>query len=424
MTHKGFSTSGVAAFGYADFRLFFMTKFLSSFATMMVAVAVGYQVYDIARQSYGVKESAFYIGMVGLVQFMALAVFSLIGGYASDRFDRRWVARAALMIEIISIGLLLWLTSQASPNLWNIVFSAGLVGVGRAFMAPSMQSLAPSLVPLNILPSAIAWNSIAWQFAAVTGPALCGYLIGSGMSVVYGVCLVFMCAAFVVALFIKAPVERHRVRLKSHPFKSIVDGLAYIRSNKLVFGAISLDLCAVLLGSATAMLPVYARDILHVGPHGLGHLRAAPALGAALVALFLALRPLRRRTGVWMFASVGIFGLATIAFGLSRDFWVSMTCLAILGAADMISVYVRSSLVQINTPDDKRGRVASVSTLFISASNELGEFQSGFAARLLGATESVVIGGVAAVIITLLWAKWYPELRNVDKLVPDEAPLK
>jgi MFS family permease len=415
------SAAGVAAFAFADFRFFFLTKFLGSFAAMMVAVAVGWQVYDIARQSYGIQESAFYIGMVGLVQFAAVAVCSLVGGYASDRFDRRLVARAALLTEIISIALLLWLSAQDSRNLWAIVFSAALVGVGRAFMAPSMQAIAPSLVPLKILPSAIAWNSIAWQVAAVGGPALCGYLIGAGMTVVYSLCLAFMVAALLASFFIRAPAEDTRVRLSTQPLRSILDGLAYIRSNKLVFGAISLDLFAVLLGSATAMLPVYARDILHVGSHGLGHMRAAPALGAALVALVLALRPLQRQTGAWMFASVGVFGLATIAFALSREYRLTLLCLVVLGAADMVSVYVRSSLIQIYTPDDKRGRVASVSTLFISASNELGEFQSGFAARWLGVVESVVIGGIAAVVVTLLWAGWFPGLRHVDRLVPDDA---
>jgi MFS family permease len=423
MYEESVSKSGLAAFSYTDFRWFFLTKFLGSFASMMVAVGVGWQVYDLARQSYGIKESAFYIGMVGLVQFLALAVFSLVGGYASDRYDRRWVARVALLIEIVSIGLLLWLTWQGSRNLWAIVMSAGLVGVGRAFLAPSMQAMAPSLVPPNILPSAIAWNSIAWQVAAVGGPALCGYLIIGGMTGVYIVCFLVMIAALVLSMFIKAPAESVRVRLSTQPLRSILDGLAYLRTNKLVFGAISLDLFAVLLGSATAMLPVYARDILHVGAAGLGHLRAAPAAGAALVALLLALKPLRRHAGPWMFASVGIFGLATICFGLSHDFYVSILCLIILGASDMISVYVRSSLIQINTPDDKRGRVASVSTLFISASNELGEFQSGFAARLLGVTESVIIGGIAAVLVTLIWAKNYPQLRHADRLVPDEPQI-
>jgi MFS family permease len=415
--------SGLAAFGYSDFRWFFLTKFLGSFATMMVAIGVGWQVYDIARQSYGIKESAFYIGMIGLVQFLALAIFSLVGGYTSDRYDRRWVARVALLIEIVSIGLLLWLTWQGSRNLWAIVSSAGLVGVGRAFLAPSMQAMAPSLVPLKILPSAIAWNSIAWQVAAVGGPALCGYLIAGGMVGVYALCLALMVLALVISTLIKAPMERERVRLTTQPLRSILDGLSYLRTNKLVFGAISLDLFAVLLGSATAMLPVYARDILHVGASGLGHLRAAPAAGAAVVALLFALKPLRRLAGPWMFGSVGIFGLATICFGLSHDFKVSLLCLVILGASDMVSVYVRSILIQINTPDDKRGRVASVSTLFISASNELGEFQSGFAARLLGVTESVVIGGIAAVLVTLIWAKNYPQLRNADKLVPDEPKI-
>jgi MFS family permease len=423
MADQMISQSGLAAFRYSDFRYFFLTKFLGSFASMMVSVGVGWQVYDIARQSYGIKESAFYIGMVGLVQFLALAFFSFVAGYASDRYDRRWVARGALLIEILSIGLLLWLSWHGSRNLWAIVLSAGLVGVGRAFLAPSMQAMAPSLVPLNILPSAIAWNSTAWQIAAVGGPALCGYLIIGGMTHVYVVCLAVLVAALIMSMFIKAPAERNRVRLTTQPLRSILDGFAYLRTNKLVFGAISLDLFAVLLGSATAMLPVFARDILHVGADGLGHLRAAPALGAALVALSFAIRPLRRHAGPWMFGSVGVFGLATICFGLSHDFQVSILCLIILGGSDMVSVYVRSSLIQINTPDDKRGRVASVSTLFISASNELGEFQSGFAARFLGVTESVVIGGIAAVVVTLLWAKWYPQLRHADRLVPEEPKV-
>jgi hypothetical protein len=232
-----------------------------------------------------------------------------------------------------------------------------------------------------------------------------------------------MIAALIFFMFVKAPAEIDRVRLKIRPLQSILDGLGYLRTNRLVFGAISLDLFAVLLGSATAMLPVYARDILHVGASGLGHLRAGPAIGAALVALVFALKPLRRNAGPWMFGSVGIFGLATIGFGLSQNFLISMLCLIILGASDMVSVYVRSTLIQINTPDDKRGRVASVSTLFISASNELGEFQSGFAARLLGVTESVVIGGIAAVVVTLIWAKNYPQLRYADKLVPDDPKI-
>jgi MFS family permease len=423
MSEDATSKSGLAAFDYADFRWFFLTKFLASFASMMVAVGVGWQVYDLARQSYGIKESAFYIGMIGLVQFLALAVFSLMGGYASDRFNRLWIARLALLIEITSIGLLLWFSWQGTRNPWAIVLSAGLVGVGRAFLAPSMQAMAPSLVPLKILPSAIAWNSIAWQVAAVGGPALCGYLIIGGMTGVYIVCLLVMVAALGLSMFIKAPAETLRVRLSTQPLRSILDGLAYLRFNKLVFGAISLDLFAVLLGSATAMLPVYARDILHVGASGLGHLRAAPAIGAALVAFIFALKPLRRHAGPWMFSSVGVFGLTTICFGLSEDFKLSMLCLMILGASDMVSVYVRQTLIQINTPDDKRGRVASVSTLFISASNELGEFQSGFAARLLGVKESVIIGGIAAVLVTLIWAKNYPQLRHADKLVPDAPKI-
>ncbi|MEX6725334.1 MFS transporter [Parapedomonas caeni] len=408
-----------SAFGYRDFRLFWFSRLTGSLAVNMTAVAVGWQVYEIARQSHSIKEASLYLGLIGLVQFVTLAGCSLVAGYISDRFDRRWIARGALSVDLLSIGLLFAHARWGDQSLLPIFMAASLLGIGRAFMAPSMQALAPNLVPVTILPSAIAWNSIAWQIAAIGGPAACGYLIAGGAAWVYGTCLALLTVSLTCISFIRPVAQTPRTA--GRPLRAILDGLSYIRTNRMVLGAISLDLFAVLLGGATAMLPVYARDILAVGPEGLGNLRAAPAVGAALVALVLTRFTLRNRVGLWMFACVGVYGLATAIFGLSTSYTLSLAMLGVLGAADMISVYVRSSLIQIHTPDDMRGRVASVSTLFISASNELGEFQSGIVARLIGAVPAVVVGGVGAIVVTVLWAMWFPELRKANRLATESS---
>ena len=418
--HHGSRGTGLDALRIADFRFYFATRLCVALMSSMTAVGVGWQVYDLARQNHSVERSAFYVGMVGLTHFLAVAATSLVAGDAADRHDRRKVIRWALLGEALALALLLAITLAGTRSVWLLILVAGLAGVGRATLGPAMQALAPSLVPAAVLPSAIAISSMAWQGAAVIGPALCGVLIARNIALVYGTGLVLALLALLLSLFIAAPREDDRRRLAGHPLRAVREGLVFIRSHKMVLGAISLDLFAVLLGSATAMLPVYARDILMVGPEGLGWLRAAPAVGAAAVAVLLALRPLQRRTGPAMFVCVGVFGMATILFGLSRSFPLSLACLALLGAADLVSVYVRVSLIQIYTPDAMRGRVSSVSTMFISASNELGEFQSGLAASLIGAVPSVVFGGAGALLVTLLWARWFPELRRIDRLVPAE----
>lgn len=407
-----------SAFAYRDYRFFFATRFLSSFSSLMTVVGIGWLVYEIARRSHSIKEASLYLGLIGLVQFVALAGCTLFAGYISDRVDRRLVARGALAVEIASAAWLFGHTLTGIESLWPIFISAALLGVGRAFMSPSLQALAPNLVPREILPSAIAWNSIAWQTAAVGGPAACGYLMALGAEWVFGTCLVMLSLSLICMFFIR-PVPR-TITPKARPWSSIVAGLRYIRTNPILLGAISLDLFAVLLSTAIAMLPVYARDVLLVGPEGLGNLRAAPAVGAALVALVLTRGWLRRRVGLWMFACVGLFGVCIVVFGFSRSFPLSLGALAVMGAADMVSVYVRQSLLQLYTPDDMRGRVSSVSTLFISASNELGEFYGGLMARLLGAVPAVVVGGFATIVVTGLWAWAFPALRKADKLVPPE----
>ena len=297
-----------------------------------------------------------------------------------------------------------------------------MLGVGRAFAGPALSALAPNLVPREILPRAIALSSMAWQTGAILGPALGGYLYAYAPYAPYAISGVLFTVAFICLLAI-GPVPRTGLQRGLNPWAQMVEGLRYVRHNRFVLGAISLDLFAVLLGGATAMLPVFARDVLHAGPEGLGHLRAAPAVGATLTAAFFSARPLRHNVGMKMLAAVGIFGAATIVFGFSRWMPLSLACLALLGAADMLSVYVRQSLIQLYTPDAMRGRVGAVSSLFISASNELGETESGFLGAIIGPVPAVIAGGIGAILVVFLWSWWFPELRLAKSFdAPDLRP--
>jgi len=401
----------------ANYRAFWAARFMATIAGSMLVIVIGWQVYDIARQTMSPRDAAFLLGMVGLVQFLPLFGLTLVVGVIADRVDRRYIARAAIALEIGCAGYLAALSIADAVTIPALFVVAALLGVGRAFIAPALSALAPNLVPRALLPGAIALNSIAFQSGAVAGPPLGAYLYAANPASPYIAATALFIGAFVALLRItKVPMP---APARVSPWRSLIEGLGYVRNNRIVLGAITLDLFAVLLGGATAMLPVYARDILHVGVEGLGPLRAAPALGAALTALALAFRPLSRRVGPIMFLCVGLFGIATIVFGLSTDVKLSMAALGVLGAADMISVYIRSSLIQLHTPDEMRGRVSAVSGLFISASNELGEFESGVTAAWLGPVEAVVAGGVAAIGVTVLWAVKYPELRRADRF---EAP--
>jgi MFS family permease len=408
-------------FHYRDYRAFWATRLTNTVASAVLVLVLGFEVYDLARQTMSIKESAFMLGMIGLAQFVPLFALTLVTGYVADRIDRRWIVRGAVLLELLCAAALAWLAWTDRMTMTALFAVAILLGVGRAFAAPAMSALGPNLVPRAILPTAIAWNSIAWQVGAVGGPALGGYLYAGEDWLAYAVSAALY-GGGLVALFLIRPVARPPLPA-GKPWQAVVDGLAYTKNNRIVLGAISLDLFAVLLGGATAMLPIYARDILMVGPEGLGHLRAAPAAGAALTAMFLARRPLARNVGIWMFGAVALFGVATIVFGVSTHFGLSLIALAAVGASDMISVYVRSSLIQLHTPDAMRGRVSAVSTLFISASNELGEFQSGVAAAILGPVPSVVFGGIGAIVVTGVWAWRFPELRRADRFeVPDKQP--
>ncbi len=408
-----------------DFRLYWIARFSAVLATMGMVVIIGYQVYDVARVDYGmsIREAALQLGLVGLFQFIPLLLLTPVAGWVADRFERRLVARLANGIDLgIALGLGV-LTSQDAITLPLLFLFAALHGVARVFVGPAMSSIAPNLLPPALLPKGIAMSSIAWQTASVGGPALGGFLYAADPAAPYW----FAAGALGVAILALTPIRRivpPPMAADVHPVRQMVDGLHYVRDHRFLLGALTLDLFAVLLGGATALLPVYARDILNVGPEGLGQLRAAPAGGAAVVALWFAFRPLQNNVGIKMLGAVVGFGLATVVFGLSKSMVISLVALIALGAFDMLSVYVRSSLVQLYTPDDMRGRVSAVSGLAISSSNELGEVQSGLAAAALGPVGAVVVGGIAAMGIAVGWAYLFPELRRARTFDPPNSLLQ
>lgn len=407
-------------FSIRDYRFFWAARFMSTVAQMGMVIVIGWQAYDIARRTMGVHQAALQLGWIGVAQFAPLMILTLVTGYTADRVDRRWIARATALLEAGCAAALAWLAWRGVTTLPALFGIAVLLGVARAFAGPALGAIAPNLVPAAVLPTAIALSSIAWQSGSVIGPALGGYLYAIAPWVPFTVSACMFLGCFGCMLAIR-PLPRAALRGSANPWAQMVEGLAYLRRNRLVLGAISLDLFAVLLGGATAMLPVYARDILHTGAGGLGDLRAAPAFGSALTALLFAFRPLRHNVGVKMLVAVGVFGAATIGFGLSRSMPLSLACLALLGAADMVSVYVRSSLLQIWTPDHMRGRVGAVSSLFISGSNELGEAESGFLAALLGPVTAVVAGGIGAILVAFAWSRWFPELPAARTFDPPES---
>ncbi len=406
-----------AAFRHRNYALFFSSRFLAAFAQQVFTVAVGWQMYD-------VTNNPFYLGLIGLFQFLPSLLLVLVTGAVADRYNRR--AIVSICLGIASIGTLalfiMTLTGTFAPV---PVFAVMIIfGLERAFMAPATQSLAPNLVPKEDLPNAVAWNSSSWQAATILGPVAGGLLYGLGPTVAYSTALVFLLlASFLVAIMAKPP---QRVsQQKKQTWESITAGFKYIRSETVVLGAISLDLFAVLLGGAVALMPVFARDILVLGPLGLGLLRAAPGIGAILMAMLLATFPIRHNAGLLMFIGVALFGASTVVFGFSETAWLSIASLIIMGAADMISVYVRESLIALWTPDEVRGRVSAVNMVFIGASNELGEFRAGTMAAWVGTVPAVVIGGFGTLAVAVLWAITFPKLRQIDNLdAPELAHAK
>ena len=404
---------------FRDYRLYWIARFSAVLAQVGMVVIIGWQVYDVARTDYGMdpKAAAFQLGLIGIAQFLPLLLLMPVAGWMADRFDRRVVSVAAITLDMANALALGWMTMLDMLTLPVLFTIAALHGVVRAFNGPSLSSIAPNLVPAASLPQAIAMSSIAWQTGSVLGPAMGGLAYAALPALPYWIAAALLAISALSIVSIR-PVARISIKGGSHPLRQMIDGLAYVRAHRFLLGAITLDLFAVLLAGATALLPVYARDILMVGPTGLGWLRSAPAVGATIMALWFSFRPLANNVGSKMLGAVIVFGAATIVFGYSTNLWLSLGMLVILGGADMLSVYVRSSLTQLYTPDEMRGRVNAVSQLAISGSNELGEAQSGLAAAVVGPVGAVIVGGAGAIAVTIIWAYIFPELRRAKTFDP------
>jgi len=396
-----------AALAHRDFRFYLAIRFGAMLGQFMQTVAVGWQVYDITHRPID-------LGYVGLVLFLPQVLFSLVAGAVADRFDRRRVMLVCLGLETVAAAALLTVTLIGMTTAAPIYGVLALFGTARAFLGPAMQSLVPKLVPREQFTNAVAWSSQAMQVAAVAGPALGGVLYGFGPAVVYALVTLLIGLASLGTLGLRTRLTQ--VSAEGPMLERLLAGVHFVRSQPVVLGAISLDLFAVLFGGATALLPVFARDILVVGPWGLGLLRSAPALGATLCALWLAHHPLQHHAGRTMFLCVAGFGLVTIGFGLSSSFLLSLLFLVALGGFDMISVYVRQSVIQLATPDAMRGRVSAVNLVFIGASNELGEFESGMTAAWFGTVPAVVLGGLGTLAVVGLWAWRFKALRRTNRL--------
>jgi len=390
-----------------DLRLYLSVRFATSFGTQIQSVAVGLQVYDLTRDPVA-------LGYVGLAIFLPMLLLVLPAGDLADRMDRRVMLIVSYLVQILASLLLFAHTLTGVEEMWAYYAAITFLGVALGISQPAVQSFLPFLVVRERLPQAIAWNATSYRTATIAGPAVGGFLYAFGPEVNYSLCLCLYVFTVIVMWNLKIRA-REGESVGSTAFVRIAEGISYIRRRPIIFGAISLDLFAMFLGGATALLPIYARDILEVGPIGLGFLRTAPSAGAALVAVVLARRQLQRHAGSWMFACVALFGLATIVFGLSENFYLSLFALAVVGGADMVSVYVRSAMIQLATPDNMRGRVGSLNSLFVGASNELGEFRAGMMAGLLGTVPAVVLGGVGAVAVVGLWMRLFPQLRQVDR---------
>jgi MFS family permease len=401
--------AGRIAFTYPEFTYLQVARFCSVVGTEMQSVAVGWEVYEITGR-------ALDLGLVGLAQFLPGILLFLVSGHAADRYNRCKVLVISYAGLAMCSGLLLALTVSGKHSVYPMYGVMLLIGVARSFSGPSGRALLPLVVPEEHFQNAVAWGSSIFQTATILGPAVGGliYALFRGPSVVYAMAMVAAAGASLSML---------RVRLKAKPvvhesvnWKTVFAGLRYIWEHKVVLGSVSLDLFAVLLGGAVALLPVYAKDVLHTGPWGLGLLRCAPGIGAGAMAILLAHRPLRRKAGPLMLWCVAGFGAFTVLFGVSHSLELSMVALALVGASDMVSVVIRGVLVQLATPDEMRGRVNAVEMIFIGASNEFGQFESGVTAAWIGSVPAVILGGVGSIVVTLLWALLFPDLRNVDHL--------
>jgi MFS family permease len=403
-----------AAFAYRDFRLFQAARLTSIVATEVQTLAVSWEIYQHTR-------SPLDLGYVGLSQFLPAVLLFLATGHTADRFDRRRILLVCNAILVLCAGLLLWQASRPELSLPLVYAVLTVVGLVRAFAGPASQSLLPEIVSAAHFPNAVAWGSSIFMVATILGPGLGGavYAIGQGAPLAFALALASYAAAFsaIAALHVRTG----RMETRATTLRTLLAGFHYVWEKKLILGAISMDLFAVLLGGAVALMPVMAAEVLHVGAWGLGLLRAAPAVGAALVGAGMAHRPLRRRAGIVMLWCVAVFGAATIVFGLSRSVVLSVIALLVVGASDMVSVVIRATLVQVATPPQMRGRVSAVNLLFIGTSNELGQFESGLTAHWFGTVPAVILGGVGTLLVVALWAWRFPELRRVERLEDVQA---
>ncbi|HEY4367826.1 MAG TPA: MFS transporter [Steroidobacteraceae bacterium] len=405
-----FNRGGLTVLRHAAFVRFLAARLLATLAAQMQTVAVGWQVYAITG-------NALDLGLIGLSQFLPFIVLILPAGQVADHSDRARIVTLCYLTSALCALVLLLFTWHGIHAAWPVFAAMVLLGCARAFSVPSSQALLPNLVPVESFGRAVALNSSTMQIATVAGPALGGLLYIAGPMVVYAT--VTACALIAALLMIGVRASAQVVRPpQPASWHTLLSGLRFVWSKRIVLGAISLDLFAVLFGGATALLPVFARDILHVGPAGLGLLRSAPGVGAGVCGLLLAFNPITRRVGVWMFSGVAVFGLAIVTFGLSTSFTLSLLALVVIGAADMVSVYIRHLLVQLETPDEIRGRVSAVSAVFIGASNELGEFESGVTAQWWGGVRAVVVGGIATLVVTGLWIRLFPALWTMKQFPP------
>ncbi|MFC5697872.1 MFS transporter [Pseudomonas sp. GCM10022186] len=392
---------------HRPFLAFWFARVCTASGFQMITVAIGWHIYELTG-------SVLDLGLVGLVEFLPRVLFMLHTGHVADRFDRRRVAALCQVLQALVAGVLVFASATDSASRELIFLMAFVLGAARAFEMPATQALLPNVVPRELFPRAVAASASAMQAATIVAPALGGLLYAVGSLWVYGPTAVIYLAA--CALMLGLSSSQQQANKAPANLDNLLAGIRFIRSRPDILGAISLDLFAVLLGGATALLPVFAKDILLTGPWGLGLLRSAPAVGALLMSFWLARFPIERNVGRIMFTSVGVFGVATIAFGLSTSFWFSLAVLAVLGAADMISMVIRGAFVQLHTPDEMRGRVSAVNGLFIGASNQLGEFESGVTAAWFGTVPAVVMGGVGTLLVTGLWIKLFPTLAKRDRL--------
>lgn len=408
------SASGLAAFASRDFRRY-------QIARMAVIIGAEAQTVAVAWQVYSITHRALDLGFTGLALFLPNLLFLLPAGHVADRYDRRMIILLCYGLQVFCTGALLASALLGSHNVFLIYTVLFCIGTGRSFSAPASSALIPHLVPEGHFVNAVTWGAAIFQLANIAGPAIGGLLFTLPIQgIFYGAGLVYTATLVSLVIFLvligSLSVRLGRMEHRAASLQVIFAGFQYVRRSSILLGSLSLDLFVVLLGGATALMPIFAQEILHTGPKGLGILRAAPALGALTVSLFLARHPLERKAGHKLFVCVGIFGAATIVFGLSRNLALSLVALAIAGAADMISVVVRSSVLQLATPPEMRGRVSAVNSMFLGASNELGEFESGATAQWLGAVRATVAGGIGAMIVTGLWSALFPSLREADEL--------